>query len=64
MYVGYTPSRLYIRISAWGRGHAELPRKTLPRTPVNRGKRKAENEPALLSYGTVATRKGSFVPAD
>jgi hypothetical protein len=42
----------------------ELRRKSLPRTPLNRGKRKAENEPALLDYGAVAPRKGSFAPAD
>jgi hypothetical protein len=42
----------------------EVRRILIPRTPLNRGKRKAENEPALLDYGTVAPRKGSFAPAD
>jgi hypothetical protein len=33
-------------------------------TRVNRGKRKAENEPALRDFRTIALRKVSFAPAD
>jgi hypothetical protein len=60
MYVGLRTLGSLHKNSCIGPGLCELPRITLPRTSVNKGKRKGQGskEPRPSLYGWLATRYG------